>query len=209
MQGIFTLDNDNNPADGPQYVNVTLGGNRITVLEDINMEDDGNILSLALALPAGTSNLNNYTGGAICNATSNCGEVVSYYLPVDTKDPVLNAGITAAAPEPGTARLLSAGLSAMTFPPPPFRQEVVPTFFKKKTKIKTSYFFFRSSRLRVAKTDFASASSGACSESGSDALQRVAGFRVMRSHRSRANFPGCPASAPISGLSTSNLRRLG
>ncbi len=106
--GNFMLDNN-----APEEVTMMVGNRNVNVLEGIDLYDNGNFLSLSLLLPPGSVNLDNYTGGALCGSSNNCGAVVSYYLPAKAKDPILSAGFAAAAPEPGSTALLGAGLSAM------------------------------------------------------------------------------------------------
>jgi len=102
IEGTFTLDRDgagNFESDG-----------RINVWENIDMNDGGNVLSLDLLLQPG---LEAYAGGSLCNASHNCGDDVSFYLPQHDSDPLLKSGVAAAAPEPGATALLGAGLSAL------------------------------------------------------------------------------------------------
>ncbi len=78
IKGDFALDTDDHRD--PQEVNIVVGNRNINVLEGINLDDNGNILSLSLLLPPGAGNLDNYTGGALCGSSNNCGPVVSYYF---------------------------------------------------------------------------------------------------------------------------------
>lgn len=102
VKGDFILD-----RDGGGHFDRTFGA-----WENVDLSDAGNFLSLDLLLAKGETNLNNYTGGPLCNASNNCGGLSSFYLPVRDRDPILSSGITAAAPEPGATALLGAGLSA-------------------------------------------------------------------------------------------------
>ncbi len=77
----------------------------------VDLTDGGNFLELDLVLANGATNLNNYAGGALCDASGNCGKVSSYFIPAHDHDPILNAG--SVAPEPGATALLGAGLSAL------------------------------------------------------------------------------------------------
>ena len=100
IKGDFTLE-----ENGGGYFN------RQGVWADVSLENDGNILDIDLLLAPGATNLNNYNGGAICDASGNCGRLSSFYLPKQDNDPLLSAG--SVAPEPNTTVLLGAGLTAM------------------------------------------------------------------------------------------------
>jgi hypothetical protein len=83
--------------------------------QNVDLSDD-NTLSLNLVLPQGITNLHNYSGGALCNASDNCsGRWMSSGYSNCITDPLLTSGIvtTATAPEPSSTLLLGAGLASM------------------------------------------------------------------------------------------------
>jgi hypothetical protein len=110
INGFFTYD-PTNPADSLGFYDPAQPG----VWQGLDLSDasaPGAELSLAFVLPPGTTNLSNYTGGALCDATTNnCGQIVSYYS--QNLDPTLTSGFASVVPEPGSIGLLGAGLSAL------------------------------------------------------------------------------------------------
>jgi hypothetical protein len=98
INGTFTLDR------GGEY-----NGNGVWA--DVDLTDGKNFLELDLVLAKGATNLDSYTGGALCDASGNCGKVASFFIPLNDRDPILTAG--SVAPEPGATALLGLGLSAL------------------------------------------------------------------------------------------------
>jgi len=99
----FTLDHNGN-GDFSTH-------NGVNVWQNVDLSADGNVLSLDLLLAPGVTDLKNYAGGQLCDASHNCGTQSSYYLPEHDNDPLLKSG--AAAPEPTAMSLIGAGLGAL------------------------------------------------------------------------------------------------
>ena len=110
VTGIFTLDN----GGGGSYND--------GVWANVDFSDGGATLWLDLVLPKGTKNLNQYTGGPLCDNSGNCDDQRSGYLPAtvnadDGQDPPLASGrvtLSSATPEPTSTALLGAGLVALS-----------------------------------------------------------------------------------------------
>jgi hypothetical protein len=109
INGFFTYDSTN-PNDSLGFYNPAQPG----VWQGLDLSDasaPGAELSLAFVLPPGATSFSGYTGGALCDATTNnCGQIVTYYS--QNLDPTLSSGFAAMAPEPGSIGLLGVGLSA-------------------------------------------------------------------------------------------------
>jgi hypothetical protein len=110
INGFSTYDTDN-PADSVGFYNHIQPGDWQGV-DSSDASAPGDELSVALVLPPGATNLNNYTGGALRDATtSNWGPAVPYYS--KNVDPSLVSDFATVVPEPGSTGLLGAGLSAL------------------------------------------------------------------------------------------------